>query len=131
MRRKTILDLKTAKKIAIAAEKEAASHDWEVVIAVVDDGGHLLYLQRDKAQVGSVDVAIKKARSAALFRRSTRQWVEKIESGSPGHMAMPAIMPVEGGLPLVYRDEVIGAIGVSGVQAHEDGIIAAAGAAVL
>lgn len=131
MQQKYILDLDSAKRVAAASELEADKHGWTVVIAIVDDGGHLLYLQRDKAQIGSIDVAIKKARSAALFRRSTLQWVERVESGGYGYMEMPGIMPVEGGLPLTYQGETIGGIGVSGVKANEDALVAEAGVAAL
>lgn len=131
MQQRYALDLDSAKRVAAAAEQEANRQGWTVVIAIVDDGGHLLYLQRDKAQLGSVEVSIKKAKSAVLFRRPTLLWAEKVESGNYGYLEMPGAMPVEGGLPLVYEGEIIGAIGVSGVKANEDGIVAQAGAAAL
>lgn len=131
MQQKYILDLASAKKIAGAAEKEAEDNGWKVVIAIVDDGGHLMYLQREKVQLGSVDVAIKKAKVALMFRRPTKFWEDMVASGRQGYLAMPGMLPLEGGLPLVYEGHVVGAIGVSGVKSDEDGIIARAGAAVL
>ena len=131
MRQKHAIDLDTARKIAAAAEYEAQHHALQVVIAVVDDGGHLLYLQRDGAQPGSVEVAIGKARSALLFRRPTRAFEELVERGRQGYLAMPGVMPLEGGEPLVYRDEIVGAIGVSGASSTDDGVVARAGAAAI
>jgi len=131
MRQKYAIDLEIARKVAAAAEYEALQHGLQVVIAIVDDGGHLLYLQRDAAQPGSVEVAIGKARSAILFRRPTRVFEELVESGRPGYLVMPDVMPLEGGEPLKYQDAVVGAIGVSGAKSTEDGIVARAGAAVI
>ena len=131
MRKQYTLDLETAKRLAAAAESEASANGWQVVIAIVDSGGHLLYLQRDGAQPGSVEVAIGKAKSALMFRRSTRRFEELVESGRPGYLAMPEVMPLEGGEPIIYEDQVVGAIGVSGVKSTEDGVVARAGAAAL
>ncbi len=127
MQQKYILDLESAKRVAAAAEQEAGKNGWSVVIAIVDDGGHLMYLQREKVQLGSVDVAIKKAKVALMFRRPTKFWEDMVANGRQGYLAMPGMLPVEGGLPLVYGDEVVGAIGISGVKSNEDGIIAQAG----
>jgi len=131
MRQKHAIDLETARKVAAAAEYEALQHGLQVVIAIVDDGGQLLYLQRDAAQAGSVEVAIAKARSAALFRRPTRAFEEMVESGRQGYLAMPDVMPLEGGVPLVYQDDIVGAIGISGASSKEDGVVAQAGAAAI
>jgi len=131
MRQKHAIDLETARRIAAAAEFEALQHGLQVVIAIVDDGGHLLYLQRDGAQPGSVEVAIAKARSAALFRRPTRAFEEMVESGRQGYLAMPDVMPLEGGVPLVYQDDIVGAIGISGASSKDDGVVAQAGAAAI
>jgi len=103
----------------------------QVVIAIVDDGGHLLYLQRDAAQAGSVEVALGKAKSAALFRRPTRAFEEMVENGRQGYLAMPKVMPLEGGEPLVFQGEIVGAIGISGASSTEDGEIARAGASAI
>lgn len=128
---KKILSLDDAKRVAAAAEQEARKHNWNVVIAIVDDGGHLLYLQREKVQLGSIEVAITKAKVALMFRRPTRFWEDMVASGRQGYLAMPGMLPLEGGVPLVYEDEIVGAIGISGVKSAEDGQIARAGAAAL
>jgi uncharacterized protein GlcG (DUF336 family) len=131
MRQKHAIDLETARKVAAAAEYEALQHGLQVVIAIVDEGGHLLYLQRDTAQAGSVEVAIGKAKSALLFRRPTSAFEELVESGRQGYLAMPDVMPLEGGEPLVYQGETVGAIGISGAKSTEDGVVAQAGAAAI
>jgi len=128
---KRILSLDDAKRVAAAAEAEAQRNNWNVVIAIVDDGGHLMYLQREKVQLGSIDVAITKAKAALMFRRPTRVWEETVASGRYGYLAMPGMLPLEGGVPLTCADDIVGAIGVSGVKSSEDGQIAAAGAAAL
>jgi len=127
MRQKHVLDLESAKRVAAAAEQEAEKNGWNVAIVIVDDGGHLVYLQRDNVQLGSIDVAINKAKAALIFRRPTRFWQDMISGERPEYLAMPGILPVEGGLPLFYGNEVVGGIGVSGVKSNEDGIIARAG----
>ncbi len=131
METKTIINLDDVKRVAAAAEEEAKRNNWNVVIAIVDDGGHLMYLQREKVQLGSIDVAITKAKVALMFRRPTRFWEETVAGGRQGYLSMPGMLPIEGGVPLEYRGEIVGAIGVSGVKSHEDGQIAQAGAAAL
>jgi glc operon protein GlcG len=131
MQQKHILDLESAKRVAAAAEQEAGKNGWNVVIAIVDDGGHLIYLQRDNVQLGSIDVAINKAKAAVIFRRPTRFWQDMISGERPEYLGMPGMLPVEGGLPLLFDDQVVGGIGISGVKSHEDGIIAEAGVAAL
>lgn len=131
MRQQAVLDLDTAKRLANAAECEAAGNGWQVVIAIVDAGGHLLYLQRDTAQPGSVDVAIAKAESALLYRRPTRLFEEMVDAGRGGYLSMPGVVALEGGEPLLFDEQVIGAIGVSGVKSNQDGVVARAGAAAL
>lgn len=133
MLQKTILTLDDAKRVAAAAEAEAKRNGWAVVIAVADSGGHLLYLQRTHdAQFGSIEVAMKKARASAAFRRPSKAWEEAIAEGRLGHgLAIPGAIAVEGGLPLVVDGEVVGAIGVSGVRPFQDGQIAKAGADAL
>ncbi|MBI2314132.1 MAG: heme-binding protein [Betaproteobacteria bacterium] len=126
--KKTALSLEDAKKIAAAAEAEAMCNGWPVVICVVDDGGHLLYLQRGpETQWGSVDVAIAKARSAAAFRRPTKAWEERLAEGRLGYLNLPGAMTIEGGLPISVEGQVAGGIGVSGVRSHQDAQIAQAG----
>ena len=124
------LTLSKAKKIAEAARREADANRWPVVVAIVDDGGHLLYLERaDGTQFGSVEIAIAKAKSAIAFRRPTKEWEKRITDGRLGVLALPGMIPVEGGLPIVLDGEMVGAIGVSGVTSIQDGRIAAAGIA--
>ena len=125
---KKALTLAAAKKIAAAAEAEATKNNWRVVIAILDDGGHLIYLQRtDETQTGSIDVAIQKARGAVAYKRPTKVFEEAVAGGRNVVLTLPHSMPIEGGLPLVVDGKVIGGIGVSGVTAQQDGIIAKAG----
>ncbi|MGH8750425.1 MAG: GlcG/HbpS family heme-binding protein [Burkholderiales bacterium] len=130
---KTVLTLEMAKRIAAAAEAKAAANQWKVVIAILDDGGHPVYLQRaDGTQFGSVNVALGKAYTAISFKRPSKAMEERIAEGRNAFLSLPAPMVlVEGGLPLIKDGEIIGAIGVSGVQSNQDGEIAAAGAAAL
>ena len=110
---KMILTLDDAKKIAASAEAEAKRNEWPVVIVIVDDGGHLLYLQRlDNAQFGSINVAIEKARAAIAFRRPTRIWEENIAQGQLRYLNLPGTLPIEGGLPIVINGQFVGAVGV-------------------
>jgi uncharacterized protein GlcG (DUF336 family) len=129
---KPMLTLAAAKRIAAAAASEAHRNQWNMVIAIVDDGGHLLYLERmDGAQTGSVEVAIAKARSAALFRRPTKVFEEAVSGGRHVLLGLPGAVPVEGGVPLLSQGHALGAIGVSGGTAAQDGQVAQAGAAEL
>ncbi len=131
MEQKCIIDLVTAKRVAEDAEAEADRNDWKVVIAIVDDAGHLMYLQREKVQLGRIETAIKKAKVALTYRRSTQLWEEMVDGGRYGYLNMPGMLPLEGGEPLVYEGEIVGAIGISGVKSNEDEVIAHAGATVL
>lgn len=125
---KSFLTLEDAKVVATAAEAEALRNNWPVVIAIVDDGGYLIYLQRlDNTQIGSVDVAIQKARSAIAFRRPTKVLEEQINQGHLRYLGLQGAIPIEGGLPIVFKDQFLGAIGVSGVRSHQDAQIAQAG----
>lgn len=128
---KEILGLDDVKRVVLAAEAEARRNDWNVVIAVVDDGGHLMYLQRERVQLGSVDVAIAKAKTALMFRRPTKFWEETVAEGRQGYLSLKGMLPIEGGIPLKHDGEIVGAIGVSGVKSSEDGQIAQAGADAL
>ena len=122
------LTLADAKAIAAAAEAEAQKNGWTVSIAIVDDGGNLLYLQRlDDAPVSSVTVSQEKARTAFLFKRPTKAIEDTIAGGRLAMLALPGATPIQGGLPLLYEARVIGAIGVSGVQSSQDEQIAQAG----
>ena len=125
---KIMLTLDDAKKIAAGAEAEAKRNGWPVVIVIVDDGGHLLYLQRlDHTQFGSINVAIEKARAAIAFRRPTKIWEENIAEGRLRYLNLPGTLPIEGGLPITVNNQFVGAIGVSGVRSFEDAQIAQAG----
>ena len=125
---KSFLTMEDAKLVAAAAEAEALRNNWSVVIAIVDEGGHLIYLQRlDNTQIGSVDVAIQKARSAIAFRRPTKILEEQINQGHLRYLGLPGAIPIEGGLPIVFKDQFLGAIGVSGVRSYQDAQIAQAG----
>ena len=129
---KKAMTLAAAKQIAAAAEAEAAKNKWTMVIAVIDDGGNLVYLERmDGTQIGSVDVAIQKAQSAVKFKRPTKVFEEALKGGRQAILRLPGALPVEGGVPIVVDGQVIGAIGVSGAQSTEDGQCAAAGIAAL
>lgn len=122
------LTLADAKAIAAAAEAEALKNGWRVTISVVDDGGNLLYLQRlDDAPVGSIVVSQEKARTAFLFKRSTKSIEEAVVGGRAVMLTLPGATPIEGGLPLLHEGRVVGAIGVSGVQSSQDAQIAQAG----
>lgn len=128
---KKVLTLNAAKKIAEAAQEEAVKRGKPVVIAVVDDGGHLLVLNRlDDTQVASVDVGIGKARTAAIFRRPSKVFEDQIRDGRVAALALPGATPLQGGVPILYQGKVIGAIGVSGDAPQVDEDIAKAGAAV-
>ena len=125
---KITLTLGDAKKIAVGAEAEAKRNEWPVVIVIVDDGGHLLYLQRlDNTQFGSINVAIEKARAAIAFRRPTKIWEANIAEGQLRYLKLPGTLPIEGGLPIIVNDQFIGAIGVSGVRSFQDAQIEQAG----
>jgi glc operon protein GlcG len=123
-----------AKKIATAALAPAIDNGWTMVIAIVDPGGHLVYLEKlDQTQVGSVVIAEQKARSAAIFKRPTKMFQERLARGGDGLLVLrlAGAIPVEGGLPIVAGGELIGALGVSGGSSAEDEVCAEAGAAAL
>jgi uncharacterized protein GlcG (DUF336 family) len=128
---KKSLTLAEARQIAAAAEAEAAKNQWNVTIAILDEGGHLLYLERmDDAPLGGVVVAQEKARTSVLFRRPTKSIEESILGGRLVMLALPGATPIEGGLPLLNGDRLVGGIGVSGVQSAQDAQIARAGVEV-
>src|SRR6059036_3069975 len=128
---KKVLTLDAAKKIAAAAEAEAKKRGATVVIAVVDDGGQLILLERlDDTQVASVEVAIGKARTAAIFRRPSKVFEDQVKNGRVAALALPGATPLQGGIPITVEGKVIGAIGASGNSPQEDEEIALAGAAV-
>jgi uncharacterized protein GlcG (DUF336 family) len=123
-----------AKKIAAAAIAEARKNNWAMAIAVVDTGGYLVYFERmPDTQLGSVEIAQEKAKSAALFRRPTKSFQDTVAKGGDGlrMLRLTGAVPVEGGIPLIVGGKLIGAIGASGGTSDEDGRTAQAGAAGL
>ena len=133
MNTKPCLALDDVKRIAAAAEAEALRNAWAVTIAIVDDGGHLLWLQRlDGAAPVSSHIAPAKARTAALGRRESRIYEEMINNGRVSFLSAPAIEGLlEGGVPIMVGGDCVGAVGVSGVKSAEDAQIAKAGIAAL
>jgi uncharacterized protein GlcG (DUF336 family) len=132
MNTKPCLALSDAKRVASAARATAEANGWPVVIAVVDDGAHLLYLERmDGCKLGSIDTAQAKAKSAVFFARPTKALEEMIASGRNAMLRLPNATPIQGGLPLVLDGQLVGGIGVSGVQSAQDEQVAAAGVAAL
>jgi len=135
MQTKPYLSLADVKKIAAAAEAEAVANNWPVVIAIVDDGGHLLWLQRqDGASPLSSHIAPAKARVSALGRRESKLYEDMINNGRTAFLTAPAPVAdgmLEGGVPIVVDGHIVGAVGVSGVKSTEDAQIAKAGIAAL
>jgi glc operon protein GlcG len=126
---KKALTLDGAKKIAAAAEAEARKKNAKVVLAIVDDGGSLILLERlDDTQVASVDVGIGKARTAAIFRRPSKVFEDQVRDGRIAALGLPGATPLQGGIPILFEGKVIGAIGVSGETPSLDEEIAIAGA---
>ena len=122
------LSLEAAKTMAAAARAEAERHGWTFVIAIVDEGGHLVYLERmDGTQKASCVVAQEKARTAIMFKRPTAALEKVVADGRVAMTTMPNALMVEGGLPIVYKGVFVGAIGCSGMQSAQDGIVAKAG----
>jgi glc operon protein GlcG len=123
--------LETAKRATAAAVEVARENGWMMAIAVVDTGGHLVYFEKmDGTQTGSVEVAIDKARSAALFRRPTKVFEDGVAQGGQGVrlLNLRGAVPLDGGVPIVVAGELIGAIGISGGSGAQDGVAATAGA---
>jgi glc operon protein GlcG len=126
------LSLADAKKIATAASAKAQTEGWTVVIAIHDSGGNLIYLERaDGTQLGSIRVAQEKSKTALQFKRPSKALEDAVLAGKVHMMSLPGITSVEGGLPLLVDGQIVGSIGVSGVQSSQDGQVAAAGAAAL
>jgi uncharacterized protein GlcG (DUF336 family) len=123
------ITLDTAKKIAAPAIAEARKNNWNMAIAIVDTGGDLVYFEKmDDTQVGSVQVAQSKARSAARFKRPTKAFQDAVAAGGEGLriLALDGAIPVEGGIPLVSGGKIVGAIGASGGTSQQDGDVAQA-----
>ena len=130
----TSITADAAKKVAAPALAEARKNQWAMAVAIVDTHGELVYFERmDETQVGSVDIAIAKARSAARFKRPTKTFQDALAAGGEGLriLGLDGAVPVDGGLPLVVGGKIVGAIGMSGGTSVQDGQAAAAGAASL
>jgi len=128
------ISLVQAKKMLSAAEAFALKNQWTVVIAIVDTGGNLVLLQKiDNTQIGSIDIAIGKARTANNFKRSTKVFEDAVTKGGVGLRVLnvPGMMPLEGGEPILLNGKVIGGIGVSGMQSGQDEEVVNAGLAAL
>jgi len=133
MKSKSYLELNDVKIIAQAAESEALKNNWAVSIAIVDDGGHLLWLQRlDGATPISAQIAPAKANTAIMGRRESRIYEEAVNGGRTAFLSAPSLKGLmEGGVPIVKNNQYLGAVGVSGVKPTEDAQIARAGISAL
>ena len=133
MQTKFVLTADDVKKIAVAAEAEALANKWPVTIAIVDYGGHLLWLQRlDGCAAISSHIAPSKAKTAAMGRRETKIYEDIINNGRTAFVTAPYIDGMlEGGVPVIVEGQVIGAVGVSGVKSEQDAQVAKAGIAAL
>ena len=123
-----------AKKAAAAAIAEAAKNKWSMAVAIVDGGGYLVYFERmPDTQLGSVEIAMEKAKTAALFRRPTKSFQDALATGGENLrlLRLTGAIPVDGGFPLVVDGKIVGAIGASGGSSDQDGRTAQAGAAVV
>ncbi|HEU0306932.1 MAG TPA: heme-binding protein [Lysobacter sp.] len=128
MRARQELTLADCEKIMAACLAEARRNKWIVAVAILDDGGHLLMLARmDGATPANASIATEKGRTAAVSRRSSGMWEQRIKEGRNSMLKMPGILPVQGGMPILADGGCVGAVGVSGVQSHEDEQIAQAG----
>lgn len=132
MQSKAVLGQAEVARILAAARAEAQQHNWAVSIAVVDDGGHPLALERldGCAPIGAY-IAGEKARSAAIGRRETKGYEDMVNGGRSAFLSAPLLTSLEGGVPLIVDGQVIGAVGVSGVKAEQDAQVAKAGVAAL
>jgi glc operon protein GlcG len=129
MKQKHALTTADVRSIVAACQQESQRNGWSVTIAIVDDGGHLLFLERDGAKVTTVDVAIRKARTSALAQYPSGMLQKRVRD-EPQLLALD-LMPMQGGMPLFYRGECVGGVGISGVKPEEDEQIARAGCAML
>ena len=123
------INLATAKKVAAAAAEEATKLKINVVIAIVDTGGHLVYLERfDVVQWGSLDAALHKAKCSVQYKRATKALEDLIAKGTLTYLTLDGISAIEGGVPILEDGKIIGAVGVSGGTSAQDGLVATAGA---
>src|SRR5580693_10393455 len=127
MRSKHVLTLADVKKMLAACEAEAVKNKWAVAISIVDDGGFLLgFLRMDGTPAISAEVSMGKARTSAMTKRPSKFFEDRIKE-RPAFANFPAGILIQGGLPIMHKGECVGAIGVSGVQSHEDEQVAQAG----
>jgi uncharacterized protein GlcG (DUF336 family) len=128
------INLDQAKKVMAGAEAEARKNNWNMVIAVLDSGGHLVMLARmDGTQLGSIDAAKDKAYSAVLYRRPTKVFQDLVGQGGPNLrlLRLAGASPLEGGIPITVDGKIVGAVGVSGATSEQDAQVAKAGAEAL
>jgi glc operon protein GlcG len=131
MRNKPCLTADDVQKAMATCKAEAAKNKWAVTVAIVDDAGFMLHVERlDGAGPMTAEVAVGKARTAALTRRPTKFWEERVKE-RPSFIKFPDSLPIQGGVPILHQGECLGAIGVSGVQSHEDEQVANAGIAAI
>ncbi|HEY1998768.1 heme-binding protein [Paraburkholderia sp.] len=132
MRTKPALTDEDVKKMAAAAEAHAVANQWKVTVAIFDDGGHLLHLHRmDGTAPSTVEMAMGKGRTAVIGRRETKVYEDIVKNGRTAFLSAPLVAMVEGGVPIVFEEEVVGSIGVSGVKSEQDAAVARAGIAAL
>ncbi|MCP3706604.1 heme-binding protein [Paraburkholderia sp. CNPSo 3274] len=132
MRTRAVLTDEDVIRVADAAVAHARSNEWNVTIAIVDDGGHLLHLRRlDGAPPVTAEIAVAKARTASLGRRESKVYEDVIKQGRTAFLSAPLTGMLEGGVPVTVKGDVIGAVGVSGVKSDQDAAIARAGIAAL
>lgn len=133
MKNKAVLEFADVKLIAAAAEAEAVKNQWAVTIAIVDDGGHLLWLQRlDGAAALSAHIAPAKANTAALSRKDSKFYEDLVNQGRTSFLSAPGVSGfLEGGVAIIKDGQCIGAVGVSGVKSSDDALIARAGIAAI
>ncbi len=125
----TAITLEQAKMAAAGAEAEARKNNWNMAIAIAEPSGNLVYLAKmDGAPYGSLNVAPAKARSTAMFRNPTKAFEDRLAAGQTYILALPGALPIEGGVPIVVNGRMVGAIGISGGSAQQDGVVAKAGA---
>ena len=132
MHSKFVIGQAEVARVLAAARQEALAQHWNVTIAVVDDGGHPLALERmDGCAPASAYIAVEKARTSALGRKETRDYEEMVNGGRTAFVTAPLLTSLEGGVPLRVEGQVVGAIGVSGVKSEQDAQVVKAGAASL
>lgn len=129
---KPVVTLELARHLMAAAERAIAEHGWAMYVAIVDEGGTPLLVERvNHAQPASYDISLAKARSASGFRRPTKIWEERVKGGAPNIMTLPGVIASEGGVPLFVDGVVVGAVGISGGTGAEDGVVGQAVVAAL